>query len=531
MNVEEQNPPRALVKVGTLLGGKYKVERVIAEGGMGIVVRALNIDLKTHVAVKVLHPDLRYDESAFARFLQEARSVAKLKSEHIVQMIDVSSADVPVPFMVMELLDGVDLDTMVQLQGKIAPAAAVELIREACVGVTFAHDAGILHRDLKPANLFLAKKSAGGAVIKVLDFGLMKIKPEHGEDLKLTRPRDVFGTPSYMSPEQINAAVLDERSDVWSIGAILYELVTGRSAFGAETIAQTLVNISIHQPPPMDTFADNVPEGLQAVVNKSLAKDREDRYASVRALSDALATFVKASEKIDRAAFMPDRPVSIAPPPPKPSFAELAEKQAIPILTFPRNAPPQSSSAHELADEMVASERAEKRAAPRDKPSNALLLAIIAGAALGGVLALLFIRQGSPDSHVDDAPSSLSTNAATASTAPPAIVPSGTPVSALPLVVASAPPLQGSAGAPPQPNNLGIPKPPQNGAPMLPQNFVMPSATAPSASSAAPSVVAPVTNVAPVVNVAPDPRPQPPAPPTPSAAPAPSGYGEFGRRK
>jgi serine/threonine-protein kinase len=172
--ISERKP---LVQIGAVLGGKYKVERVIAEGGMGIVVRALNIDLGSRFAVKVLHPDLKNDETAFARFLQEARGVAKLKSEHIVQMIDVSSKDGELPFMVMELLEGIDLDALVQLQGQLAPKVAAELTRQACNGVSCAHKAGIMHRDLKPANLFLSKKPSGDAVVKVLDFGLMKIKP------------------------------------------------------------------------------------------------------------------------------------------------------------------------------------------------------------------------------------------------------------------------------------------------------------------------------------------------------------------
>jgi serine/threonine-protein kinase len=246
-------------------------------------------------------------------------------------------------------------------------------MRQACSGVSAAHKAGILHRDLKPANLFLSKKKgAGGAVVKVLDFGLVKIKPDRGEEAKLAREKDVFGTPSYMSPEQISGEVLDERTDVWSLGAILYELITGRTAFGADTAAQTLVNISIHQPPPLDTFAPDVPAGLQEVVTRALAKDRKDRFASVDELAEALAPF---ATDVDVTPLLPDRPVSIAPPPPPAPRIEIEVGQSVKLP------PPRAAM-----NTMPTHERT------RGGTKRFVFVAIAIGAVIGGLLAAFLLN-------------------------------------------------------------------------------------------------------------------------------------------
>jgi serine/threonine-protein kinase len=371
------------VKVGALIGGKYRVERVIAEGRMGIVVRAMNLEQKERVALKVLHPALQTDEGAFTRFRQEAYAVTKLANENVARTFDVVVSEGEPPFVVMELLDGVDLDALVQLRGQLAPEVATNFIRQACSGVGAAHKAGILHRDLKPANLFLAKKGGasagdkgGGTAIKVLDYGLVKVKPERGEGVKLTQEKDVFGTPSYMSPEQINAEILDERTDVWSLGAVLYELVTGRTAFGADTVAQTLVNISIHQPPPLDTFAADVPEGLQEVVSRALAKDRGDRYQTVDALAEALAPFAK---ETDVAALLPDRPVSIAPPPPPKAAPAPGPVEVLRVVDLP---PPR---APEITMPTLEGPRGG------GGTQRIVFIAIAIGAVIGGLLAALLL--------------------------------------------------------------------------------------------------------------------------------------------
>jgi serine/threonine protein kinase len=239
-------PSQRGARVGEFIGGAYKIEKVIAEGRLGVVARATRVASDARVALKLLKPEIREDQDAYGRFVDDAEAVRKLTSPHIAKVLAVSPKDAADPFLAMEWLDGVDLDALLQLQEKVAPEIAADFVRQACEGMAVAHNAGVLHRDLKLTNLFLARDSTGKATIKVLDFGLARVKPlpvdgsaQFGEGT---------GSPAFLAPEQLSGELTDERADIWALGAVLYELVTGRSAFRAETAAQTLVNITIHQP-------------------------------------------------------------------------------------------------------------------------------------------------------------------------------------------------------------------------------------------------------------------------------------------
>lgn len=363
---------RGASRVGEFVAGAYKIEKIIAEGRLGVVARAQRVASNTRVALKLLKPEIRDDPDAFGRFVDDADAVRKLTSPHIAKVLAVSPKDGPEPFLAMEWLDGVDLDALLQLKEKVAPAIAADFVRQACEGMAVAHAAGVLHRDLKLTNLFLARDANGKATIKVLDFGLARVKPLRVDGA--AQFAEGTGSPAFLAPEQLSGELLDERTDIWSLGAVLYELVTGRSAFRAETAAQTLVNITIHQPPPMSTFAEDVPEGLQAIVDRCLSKDRADRHDSVKELAADLLAFAKADA--DVAPLLPDRPVSIMPPAPVVS-APIRIENSLRITSSDRDG----------------SQFGRRVTAPPDsggKTKRTVFIMIAVGALIGTVLAIIF---------------------------------------------------------------------------------------------------------------------------------------------
>lgn len=293
---------RSLFKVGDILAGKYRVERQLGEGGMGVVVEAYHELLDQRVAVKLLWQDVA-DREAQSRLLMEARSAAKIQSEHVTRVIDVDVGPDGLPFIVMELLEGGDLCQLVDARGALPRWLVVDYILQALEGLAHAHGRGIIHRDLKPSNLFLANKIDGTQIIKILDFGISKSQDD-GARQKLTGGGGVLGSPPYMSPEQVRAPkTIDHRSDIWAIGVCMYELLTNSMPFGGDEIQETFAQILERQPSPITKLVDGIPIELEAVVMKCLAKNREDRYADVGELARALAPYgsgawIKAPERI-----------------------------------------------------------------------------------------------------------------------------------------------------------------------------------------------------------------------------------------
>ncbi|HET9959746.1 MAG TPA: protein kinase [Polyangiaceae bacterium] len=281
-----EGPP---VAPGDVLAGKYRVERVLGAGGMGVVVAALHLELDERVAVKFLLPEVSQDSNAAARFIREARAAARIKSEHVARVIDVGRLESGAPYMVMEYLEGSDLESLVS-QGPLPIEDAVDYVIQACHAMAEAHGVGIVHRDLKPANLFVCQRPDGTRGVKVLDFGISKTT-DTGE-ANLTRTSTMMGSPLYMSPEQMRSARdVDRRTDIWALGAILYQLFSGRTPFHGETLPELVSAILTDDPAPLCNARPELPRELEAIVMRCLRKTPSARFDHVGELVHALTPF------------------------------------------------------------------------------------------------------------------------------------------------------------------------------------------------------------------------------------------------
>ncbi len=301
MGASAPDPPstsQVLLSQGDLIDGKYRVERVLGQGAMGSVVAAYHTLLDLDVAVKVLSAELLRHEKSVERFMREARAVARLKSEHVARVMDVGMLDNGQPYIVMELLEGEDLDRMLHRIGPFTAERTVDFALQALEALAHAHGAGVVHRDLKPANLFLTTSPDGREVIKVLDFGVAKLaEPPVSANAAtapgaLTGEHAALGSPGFMSPEQVRCSRdIDERADIWGMGVLLYEVLSGHAAFEGDSIGEIFGNILHTDPRPLREHRPELPEGLEAAVMRCIRRAPGDRFQSVAELAAAIEPF------------------------------------------------------------------------------------------------------------------------------------------------------------------------------------------------------------------------------------------------
>lgn len=273
---------------GELVAGKYRVEHVLGKGGMGVIIAATHIHLSQRVAIKFLLADDRPD--AVARFLREARAAGRLKGDHVVRVFDVGQLDGGQPYMVMECLEGWDLSTILKSRERFSVAEAIDFVLQACEAMAEAHAAGIVHRDLKPSNLFLVEAADGSARVKVLDFGISK--DFSSGEAGLTQTEEMIGSPLYMSPEQMKSSrSVDTRTDVWSLGAILYRFLTGYPPFTADTLTELIFKVTTDAPLPPNQFRPDLEPQIAEAILRALTKDRTQRFQSVAELAFAIAPY------------------------------------------------------------------------------------------------------------------------------------------------------------------------------------------------------------------------------------------------
>lgn len=301
-------------KPGIMIAGKYRVERLIGKGGMGAVVAADDVELGRTVAIKFLLPEFLEYPEIVARFVREARAAVMIKSEFTVRIVEVGRLDNDTPYIVMEHLEGEDLAGVLR-RGPLPVATAVDHVLQACEAIAEAHAHGIIHRDLKPENLFLTHRPDGSPAVKVLDFGISRFQDPRSSR-PLTKLSDNIGSPLYMSPEQTESARhTDERSDIWSLGVTVYELLAGKSPFIASSLPEVVSAILTGEHKPLEAHRPDVPPALARAVDRCLEKEPCGRFQDVAEFALALAPFGSDEARVSaqRIARIPG--VSLHPPP------------------------------------------------------------------------------------------------------------------------------------------------------------------------------------------------------------------------
>ncbi|MEA2747334.1 MAG: eukaryotic-like serine/threonine-protein kinase [Myxococcales bacterium] len=516
-------------EAGQTLAGKYLVEEVLGVGGMGIVVAARHLQLDQKVAIKYLLPAALLNPEVVERFAREARAAAKIRGEHVARVIDVGQFDDGAPYMVMEHLEGHDLAKHLELHGPLPIEDSIRFLLETCEALAEAHSAKIVHRDLKPSNMFLSTQPDKSAIIKVLDFGISKTGD--APSASLTKTSALMGTAFYMSPEQLtNPKGVDHRSDIWSLGVILYELLAGRQPFLGESVPEIIGAILTNSPDGVRTLRPDVPVALEEVIGKCLQSKAADRYQSVAGLAAALGPFAHVRDRIsvDIIARVLGEAAPVAAAPPKnPNLAKatvLGGQIAQPQQTTPTmesaNAARVSPAASTSAPPPSLQSASEKQEAPAVAAVTTHALAtsaittapkrtpmpLIAGAAILVVAVAVFGGMKLSASSKSEAPPVAATGLVPAAPVDPH--PTGTSITTiLPAVTAATNPAADPAPATPSataaaatnattprgntPPRTAVPAPPapaKSGAPVA--NAAPPASAAPAApASAAPAAV------------------------------------------
>jgi serine/threonine-protein kinase len=293
--------PGMPVGVGEVINGKYLIESFLGEGGVGVVAAALNIELDEPVALKFLRPEMLAQPEIVARFMREAKAACRIKSEYVANVYDVGTQPDGAPFLVMEHLVGEDLGTVVSKRGQLGYREATEYVMQTCEALAVAHAQGVVHRDIKPENLFLTSR-AGMSVVKVLDFGISKAALTgsiFGSALPLVKTVNLMGTPLYMSPEQVRSADGgDMRSDIWALGMVLFEILTGTLPFSAPTITELCAAILEAPMASVTSYRTDLPEGYAEVLERCLERDPAKRFQNVAEMAVAFMPFAPKRARI-----------------------------------------------------------------------------------------------------------------------------------------------------------------------------------------------------------------------------------------
>ncbi len=317
--------PKSPVAVGTMLAGKYRVDGILGAGGMGIVVAATHEELEQRVAIKFLLAGGITNADLVNRFVREGKAASRLKSEHVAKVIDVGRLEDGAPYMVMEYLEGDDLGALLRRDGPLPVDVAASYVLQAIEAIAEAHAAKIIHRDLKPANLFLTRRVNGDPLVKVLDFGVSKALD--GTHMALTRSQSLLGSPLYMSPEQMRSSKnVDTRADIWSLGVILYELLTGRYPFESETVPGLVFQVTMQDPTPPREHRPEIPPDIEAVILRCLSKSADGRYANVADLAHALEPYAGHAARGAGAGI-----AAVLQAPPRRTFASVTNEDADPL--------------------------------------------------------------------------------------------------------------------------------------------------------------------------------------------------------
>ncbi len=396
-----------LPPLGTLLADKYRLDREIGRGGMGIVYAAHHETLGQHVAVKLLAVPGHAPPTVVDRFLREARAVVRLRSEHVVRVYDVGSLPGGIHYLVMDLLDGEDLMHRIQTRGVLPIEEAVDLLVQACAGLSEAHTAGVVHRDVKLGNLFVTRRRDGSSCLKVLDFGISKVTQGIDSDLDLTETAALLGSPMYMAPEQIkNAKTVDARADLWALGVVAHRLLTGHPPFAGDSPMAICAAISADPPADVRARRPEVPAGLSAVIGACLEKDPGRRPATAAMLALALAPFGSAETR------------ALA--------TRLARETDTPIPTIPAVPAPPGEARAEPSSAAGAAERPAPTV--KRRALSAWLLVGAAGLAVGGLIAVVVTSHAGRSSGppAESAPASTTTSKPSVATSATEAASSGT---------------------------------------------------------------------------------------------------------